>query len=585
MATLTVFDAYSAYLEVAASNVKPMLNSLFVRFLSPAWGGKAPEGVRATPFEIIAVQEHLKKVSVSKLVGSKEELEIAFEKSGVTKPNRKPFRSIYKAFLEWAERNNYFSVQASELTTNEKRSVFSKKRKRKHNYHGRIHKDPYALTALTSQTKELIYKNDYVNENLENEIKKFKKFRHDRGISHNTIDKDTSRIYQILGWLHRYKNIRLEDLSLENIISYQKLSVSLNDCKDFNDLFLKKAINRQAALDISKENKKNIEEYLDFIDGNPRSKIIVVTVCINIAKFIFQNEIDDDEYIDDSDFPIVRRLNQLSNKLSEKARRTPATVPHSSKSVPWEYVYPLLDKLREKFSTKNYTVTRKNGKTCSLKRKKTAIFNDLQYFLSLAFMTLMPPDRSRTFYELEIGRTLVKGILENDIFTPEDKLKDKSATKWYIHLESDGYKTGKIYGEFWGEIPNYQFNDGALFYDYIEMWINEGRNCGRNCTHNFFFRGTDNYQKLTSEGWKDRIINMFYQEVGVPVTPKELRKMYVSYLKDQGVSEAELEGAAWWMKHSRMMQSKIYDQQNKTNKMAPIQEFNRRKFEEYQNRA
>ena len=73
--------------------------------------------------------------------------------------------------------------------------------------------------------------------------------------------------------------------------------------------------------------------------------------------------------------------------------------------------------------------------------------------------------------------------------------------------------------------------------------------------------------------WHNRIVNIFEERIGIPVSPKEFRKMYVTFLKDSGASEAELEGAAWMMQHSRLMQSKIYDQQDKANKAKPAIDF------------
>ncbi|MBR8840284.1 MAG: hypothetical protein DSM106950_41415 [Stigonema ocellatum SAG 48.90 = DSM 106950] len=589
MRTQTVFNAYSSYLEIANTSAKSMLKSILIRFLVPQWGGQEPKGERATPYEVIAAEEVLKRTPIKSLVSSADVLEQVFDLRNIDKPNRKSYRSVYKAFLKWAEENNYFSIQEEELKPSTQVNLFKKTVKSKTNHHGRIIKDSYMLMCHSSKGN-LIYENDYVNEKLKVQIEEFKKFRDDNNCSVATIQKDSANIYRILGWLHRYKGISLETLSLSNIIGYQKLSVSLKECKnkdgriDMNDLFLKKATTRQEAVELAKENTKLLEEYLDFIGGHPGTKVLAVVTCINVAKFIFSSELDDDEYVDESDFPIIRRLNQLCNKLNQKVKKTPPSIPHSHKSIHWQLINPLLDKLREKANTDSYTYVR-NGKKYSQLRPKSAVFNDLQNFLSIAFMTLMPPDRSRTFYELEIGKTLVKGIYENDIFIPEDKLKDRSASKWYIHLEPKDYKTGKAYGVFWGEIYNYKFSDETFLYDYMQKWIDEGREYEQKCSHKFFFRGMKSYCKLNSSDWHKRITTIFHQETGVPVTPKELRKMYVTYLKDQRVSEAELEGAAGWMKHSRMMQSSIYDQQNKTKKMAPIQDFNRRKFDEHQNKG
>jgi len=71
------------------------------------------------------------------------------------------------------------------------------------------------------------------------------------------------------------------------------------------------------------------------------------------------------------------------------------------------------------------------------------------------------------------------------------------------------------------------------------------------------------------------IKNIFLRLTKKPVTPKELRKMHVTYLKDIGASEAELKAAAW-MHHSRTMQSKIYDHQQEQDKLVLITAFNER---------
>ena len=73
-----------------------------------------------------------------------------------------------------------------------------------------------------------------------------------------------------------------------------------------------------------------------------------------------------------------------------------------------------------------------------------------------------------------------------------------------------------------------------------------------------------------------RVRNAFFKYTGVPVTPKELRKMYVTYLKDSGATEAELEAGAARMRHSRKTQSEIYDQQERGKKVAPVQDFHER---------
>jgi hypothetical protein len=77
------------------------------------------------------------------------------------------------------------------------------------------------------------------------------------------------------------------------------------------------------------------------------------------------------------------------------------------------------------------------------------------------------------------------------------------------------------------------------------------------------------------------LTNIFASATGVPVTPKELRKMYVTYLNNQKVSNAEFKGAAKAMHHSSQMQEKIYNSQSILEAIAPAYEFNERMHEQF----
>ena len=209
-------------------------------------------------------------------------------------------------------------------------------------------------------------------------------------------------------------------------------------------------------------------------------------------------------------------------------------------------------------------------------RRKTAIINNLQIFLSLAFMLLIPVDRARTYYELEIGKTFVYGLHKGGRFIPASLMQDPSAAIWYIHLMPGDYKTGKIYGEYWGIMPNVQFSDGKKLYEYIDKWLKSGREYKQKCNHNFFFRKTKTYEVLNSTDWNSRIKNLFAYETGIPVTPKELRKMYVTYLNNQKATNTELKGAAKAMHHSSEMQERIYNSQSIFDSIAPAYDFNER---------
>jgi hypothetical protein len=595
MDTTTVFDACSAYSAIPENKTRvPVLMSTIGRYLVECWGGQAPKGSRTTPREQIIIEEFLKTLPVAVLFKSVEVLEKAFEEKKISKDNIKSYRYAYKSFIDWLKVNNYDDLKnelIEKATVTETKSILFNRnskgsgRKNKRSHHGLSCKKPYALMSKYSGSSgkkcgQLIYPEDYINEYLFNQMDMFAKFRHqNHNCSKATIAKDISHIYRILGWLHRYKNITLHELSLESIIHFIKLNIPTSEAINlkgkinYHQHIFKKAIARQEAIDLANQDKKFIQEYLDFVGGHSSSKVFIIHVCIAVAKFLFRNELGTDDYIDEIDLPIVRRLNQLSNLFNEKLKSEPHRVPYELKSVSWQEAISVLENYRE----------RANATKSDLNhiREKSGIMNDLQNFLILAFMLLIPVDRARTYYELEIDKTFVYGINEGGRFTPATKIKDKNTAKWYIHLMPEDYKTGKIYKEYWGIMPNVEFSDGTKLYQYIDRWIKEGREYKQKCNHNFFFRKVQKYEKFHPKTLTCCIKNMFVSVTEVPVTPKELRKMYVTYLNNKGATNAELKAAAKAMHHSPQMQEKIYNSQTILDSIAPIYALNERMHEEF----
>ncbi|MCC5612957.1 hypothetical protein LC612_41290 [Nostoc sp. CHAB 5834] len=604
MNTKTIFDAYSDFQASNTKANKQVLRSVMHRFLAEFWGGKSPIGVKATNEEVFNFIELMKTLCATKLIGTIEILEKEFVQKEVDKTNRKSYRSAYKAFLAWAESNEYCSPVEKQINPLDKMKLFKSHVKgsgRVKAYpndscnHGKTPKKTYMLMATypSGQNKgKLIYSNDYINSTLQKELRLFEEFRKEKhGCSKTTLGLNIRYICQMLGWLHRYKNVPLENLSLNLIVTFIPLNVSISKFRDKNgrvnqqEYLNEKAIVRQETVDLANENLRLIEEYVNFVGGHPGSRLKVITVCIAIAKFMFRNAIGTDDYVDESDLAIVRRLNQLFTTINKLNKKTPDAVPHAKKSVSWKEAIDVLRILRLKadcFVREYHEIGIKEQRDVVVyKRKKSAIVNDLQDFLSLAFMILIPTDRARTYYELEIGRTLVFGILEGNRFTPASKLEDKSQAIWYIHLLPDDYKTGKIYKEYWGKIDNVVFHDGKKLYDYIDRWINEGRQYEQKCNHNLFFRGTLNYNPLNSSRWSQRIMAIFRSETGVPVTPKEIRKMYITHLCNQRVDDATLKGAAYAMHHSRGMQQNVYNTQTNLDRTQPINEYNEKMNKEF----
>lgn len=598
MNSKTIFDAYSDYQTNNTNVNKSTLRSTIHRFLAKHWGGEAPKGSKAINEEVHELIELLKKLPVGLIAGSMELLEQEFSKNNIPKENRKSYKWAYKSFLDWAEVNNYFKpVKEDILKPDVQQNIFTRQpkgtgTKQKDNYHNRTKKQPYILMAKNNR-KQLIYPTDYINSNLANELKLFKRFRSEHhNCSKGTIKENLLEANRFLGWLHRYKNVPLEELSLGSIIKFIKLNISYSDFRNekgevnYQEYANKKAMVRQEAIELSNENRKLIEEYLNFVGGHPNNKLGVLVICIAIAKFIFRDEVGTDEYIDANDLPLVRRLHQLVNILNKKANSTEPTVSHADKSIAWEKTFDVLEVLRKRIhclEIERIVISKKTNKEYTRKvlRTKNAIFNDLQLFLSLAFMIVIPTDRARTYYELEIGRTFVFGSYQSGRFIPVDKLKDKTQALWYIHLMPEDHKMGKVYKEYWGIMPNVLFHKDNDLYSYIDLWIKEGRESRMECNHNCFFRKSIICGALDSVAWGQRIKDIFTQETGVPVTPKELRKMYITYLNNKGVTNTELKAAAQAMHHSQKMQESVYNSQTIMDRIQPIYDLNERMFKDF----
>ncbi|MBD2359460.1 hypothetical protein H6G41_33650 [Tolypothrix sp. FACHB-123] len=240
MNSKTIFDIYSEFQAHNTKSNKLILRSVMHRFIAEHWGGKFPSGSKATNDEVFSFLEIIKKIPAAKLEGTMEVLEQEFAKQGIDKGNSKSYKSAYKAFLNWAENNNYLSSNVEEIEANSQVQLFKRNpkgsgTKAKHSYN-RPYKNPYALMAVYGRGKsrgELIYKSDYINDKLQEELNLFEKFRKEKySCTKATVTTEIIYIKRILGWLHRYKDLSLESLSLTSIITFVKLNIPRDKFRD-----------------------------------------------------------------------------------------------------------------------------------------------------------------------------------------------------------------------------------------------------------------------------------------------------------------------------------------------------------------
>lgn len=571
---LDLYDRYTRFINSnAKANAEHILKSAVVRFLVPAYEGPSPTNKRSTAQEVVDGLNYLKNLTPQQIVNALDFVEKEFEAKNIDKDTRRRNRSTLKSFAEWTSEQGYGafgSLEEEEFKYERLHAPSGKARWEENLRLGRDKKSPYALGAKC-------FPDDYINQNLLQDFESYQKYRLSCACSPKTIKDEVSKLYQILGWLHRFKNVPLASLRLTSIVEFSPLNILLSKGLDRNsqqvkDYFVDQMLTKNEATITANKTLNLIHEYLDFLGGHSKSREKYVNTVLALAKFIFRNEFGTEDYPEDRDIPVIRKLRDLKKKLAKEGKATPQTIPYEKKSVPWTKAVEVMEKVRQRHEKKcTYSTTVRDGITRK-KRTDYALARDLQDFLSLAFMILIPPDRARTYYELELGRTLVYGHFADGCFMPAKSLNLSDKFKWYIHLQPLDYKTGKIHGEYWGEIPNTVFNNGKCFYEYMLEWLVLRKIILENSEHNCFFikKKTALHEPLDEKNWNDRIMQLFRREAGVPVAPHQLRSMYITYLNEIGASPNEKRGAAIAMHHTEQMQEKVYNRQGVESKLAPI---------------
>ena len=283
-----------------------------------------------------------------------------------------------------------------------------------------------------------------------------------------------------------------------------------------------------------------------------------LVALLNVAKFLHYQKSDSQyckllnkPYVD---IPLICELRELIRDTNKRVKIGSRTKDESKKWLDWpDYL------LCVQYLLKDCSPYTSDGQT----RTPRAIAGSYQKYLIAALLAYMPPDRQRTFRELEVGQTLVKGSIKNDIFIPQ--VDDK----WFIKLGPTRYKTGKAYGEIILEIPE-------MIYPELEVWLNRWRQV-LSPNHNFVFTQL-NGNPYTSTSLRSLFRHAIYRAScvlfgeGKAVNPHLVRDMAVTYFVREGASEAQMDALAIGMKHSRQTQKEIYDRRTQHEKVAPAQD-------------
>jgi hypothetical protein len=577
----TADDIYSSYCQhLQASDKKSNisnLQSVIVRYLVPACSNIVSQGKKASHQEIQAAMNYLKQISLEQLYNAVELVDLQFEKLGIESSKRYTFRSRLKAWINWADDQGYFNKIKQPQKPQPVFNTFYKNGVRRQNKKPGIelHQSRCPTHALCAKQ----FPNDYINPSLQQQIESYKAWRLSNDVRPGTVESEIEQILQLLGWLHRYENISLDELSFEGIITKSNLVVGINDYSGYTDYLWAKEKCIQSARQQANSNIERVQRYLNFVGKHPASQNKRLSLIIAMGKFLYQDLIDTEDFPSDRDIPIIYRLLKLQVNIAKKSKIIPESVSYHETSVSWEKAIMAMEDQRRRAEQAFIFIKSPGHKEgyCHRQRPNTALANELQDFLSIAFGILVP-SRSRTFYDLRIGETFKEGILTNTSFLSVAEMKNKGiwdtnkdSIKFYIHHNTEDYKSGKSmapvlinHGGWWAELPNIKFGDNKCLYDYVRRWLTWGRAVHGSVNNNFFFHKAFSPTPMDSNAWANRIKNIFKTWTGTPVPPKNIRKMFASQFPDHR------EAAALLLQHSEKIHITDYDMRHSINKMEAV---------------
>jgi len=567
------FKAYCQFLATDPDSPANAVNSVrtaLLKFTVPELGGPISERKRMTKVEQDAALSFLNGISIEKLSQLKDAQQETFEKLKVKTDIRKTNRYQLSRFCTWVEDQQTAQSKSILEARNRCQELSGKRVYRKATY---------------------ILKPAQMSTELKAEVESFKSYcHHELRLKAATYNSSTGNLLRFLGWCHNIEGESIEELSFTRMIPF--IPVTPHDSQlSATQCYIEQHRLDEAGAEAAKAVAQLLDKYFDFHATSLDTQVLTTESFIHAAKFIYRDEIKrlSLPHADELNrIPAIRRLRQILDDRKAARQAAPPVIEHESRSIPWETAIYVLKQMRDEFDTElvKYEQSRRKigPKKGQPKRSRTKLARNLQKLLIVGFFIILPPDRNRTVRELELGRTLRLGLIQEGLFIPSERLSPQVQPRWYIYLGKDDYKTGSSHGESWMEVPDMPMGNGMGFYHYLTLWISDFRQMF-SPQHNILFVKTDAFNgatvgdPLTANNLVERVRGVFKAQVGVPVVPQALRKMFTTYLKSSGVEESVLEAAAVAMKHSRRMQEQVYDQQPHPEKIQPILDFNMQLFE------
>lgn len=574
----TALECFHDYRLSLSPKSASAFQSVMVRYAIPALGGPQIAGTKAQPDDIQAALDFLERVPLEVIQTLMPDTKAYLDTLDVADQNKRSYLSQIKTWLEWAVQEGYFGSVAEPTITFR---TFSSRP---------VPLQPCPSGQAMNQNQAPVHKlgakifpNDYINDYLAQQIQDYRNSRANkrgRPVTKGSLDGEVEKILQMMGWLHRYEGLPLEDLCFETLISVSQLKfrrIDYESAEAYNDAKLK---GEQLARDVADQDIERLHRYLDFTGGKAASQQKRVSVAIAMAKFLFRDLLETDDFPTDHYIPILMRLLKLQALLKGEAKTQPATIKYHEKAVAWSDIVYAMEMQRRRVEQTTIYIQCRGARLGYLERKRpdTAIAQQLQRFLALAFHVVFP-SRPRSFYDLRIGETFVEGIL-----LPQGLLLGEAAKssgqagdlRFYIHHGSIDYKSGRAMSPvllnndgYWFEFPNLQFGGNKDLYGYIRQWLEWGRIIHGPIDHHYFFRKAFSNKPIpNSSEWSNRIKNILARWTGVEVPPTVIRKVFTGQFPEHR------EAGALLLQHSEARHTNDYDMRISVEKMKPVVDAN-----------
>jgi hypothetical protein len=515
----TIKELLELYKGKIKSNDFSATLSTLTRYTVPAIEGPLPKSSRASSEEIEAALKFLEKKSIWLLDKLEEHQEKYFESVKLPANKRYLPRSILKKLINWAIQQGFLTQKPSKKeiviyrhtrvpNTPTRKSKTSDScqfgSKNEDFVKGKNWKPLSPKTAqkwqqkfLTSvaplvQCSPLLFAVSWIeiakispplflgNPILDGELLKFINFmigKMKRSLV--TTQRDLEVILRILEWLKRQEyQLKLNQLSLTAIIPELEIPSGItidqfqNEERPGEALWIARSKAEKEMTEAQEKVATLMVKYLGSLTVTFETEINYLKSVVNLAKCIYSEKTRDfakkGGY---EDIDLIKVLRKLQTEKSEESvtsgQKTEARNRRRSKMVPWPKILLAVEmaviKFEQKYKYGVNTKTRyKNGNPTISKtiRPERPQFHDLQNALILAMATALPPARSKVYYQMEIGKSLIKGMLINGIFVSLESLPEtkKELATWWLRLTPADGKKDTIGEEGWqAEIPNRQF--------------------------------------------------------------------------------------------------------------------------------